>query len=209
MRILLMGPQGSGKGTIGKMIAEATGYLQIVVGDALRSIPETNPHYNEVKEAMDKGELVHRRIVTELIKEKVKESPDKYLIDGWGRSLEDLAYYNPGFDKVLYLNISDETAVKRLTGRRICKNSECNWTCNINAFSEDSNISCDRCLGELYQREDDTEEAVKRRLDIFHNETKKVIKIFKDQEILIEIDAEGTPQENFELALSALNIKND
>jgi adenylate kinase len=204
MKILLIGPPASGKGTIGEKISSELRIPLISVGSVLRSVPEGHPQKKIIDSVMESGELVPQEIVAELLREEVaKESAkDGFIFDGWGRRKEDLEYFDPGFDKIIYLKVSPETSLKRITARRTCENCEAIY----NLISVPPRIPgiCDSCGGKLIKREDESDETTKRRLEIFEEETRETIEMFKSQGKLIEIDGEGTPDEEYDLVKKAL-----
>ena len=202
MKILLMGPQGCGKGTIGEMLSQRLGIPLIGVGQLLRDIPQTHPLYTELHEAIDKGILAPNDKVAQLLKERTSllDCNNGYILDGWGRQISDLEQFNPGFDVVLNISISEGTSIKRISGRRMCTSNGKIY--NIYTLPKEMLAEC---KGELVQRSDDTEEAVKTRLSIYYSETQEVLAYFREKGILREIDGEGTPDEVFDLALKALN----
>ncbi len=204
MKLLLMGPQGCGKGTIGEKLSEKLGIPLISVGQVLRDIPADHYLYEEMHSAMVKGVLAPNDKVAELLKERVLEEDCKngYILDGWARQMSDLDEFDPGFGGVLNIKISRETSVKRISGRRTCSSDGKIY--NIYTLPKEMLAEC---KGELVQRADDTEEAVKTRLEIYYSETQEVLDYFATKGILREIDGEGTPQEVFDLALEALKIK--
>ncbi len=198
MKILLMGPIGSGKGTQGEMLSEYLGLPLISVGQVLRDLSPAHPWYQEINEAMLAGDPAPQDKVAELLKEIVsgKEFEKGYIMDGWGRALEDWQYFDPGYDKAIVINISPETSVSRLSTRRTCESCGAVY----NTISKPPKVEgvCDKCGGELKQREDDTEEAVKRRLEIYNSETKKTVDRFRAEGKLVEVNGEGSPEEVFE-----------
>ncbi len=204
MKILLIGPQGCGKGTVGSMLSEHLGIPLISAGHILRELPENHPRKKEVSDYMSRGELVPQDLVADLLREETSKDTSKngFIFDGWGRTMIDLHFYDPGFDRVVLIKISPETSVKRISSRRTC--DDCGSVFNIVSVPPKIDGVCDECGGKLYQREDDTEEAVKRRLEIFNTETSEVIDHFKNEGKLVEIDGEGSPEEVFNLALEAL-----
>ncbi len=203
MKILLLGPQGSGKGTIGEMLS---GHLNIPLvgsGELLRDLSETHPDYAMIHSIIARGDPAPQDKVAKLLEERVAQSDcaNGFVLDGWGRTMLDLEYFNPGFDKVIVLTLSRETSVKRITGRRICEAD--GKTYNIYTLPKEE---LEKCPGALVQRDDDTEEAVNRRLDIYYAETLKVVNYFRGQELVVEVNAEGTPNEVFQATLSALKL---
>lgn len=204
MKILLIGPQGCGKGTVGSMLSDYLGIPLISAGHILREVSENHPRKKEIQDYMAKGELVPQDLVADLLREETSKDSSKngFIFDGWGRTMIDLHFYDPNFDKVIFINISPETSVKRISSRRTC--GDCGSVFNIVSVPPKVEGICDECEGDLIQREDDTEEAVRRRLQIFNTETSDVIEHFRNEGKLVEIDGEGTPEEVFKLALEAL-----
>lgn len=209
MKILMMGPQGCGKGTIGEKLSEHLHIPLISSGSLLRYLPESHPRYQEIHRLIDAGELAPQDFVAELFRSRISESDcdNGFIIDGWGRKTIDLTFFDPHFDKVILLNISPEISVYRLSGRRTCK--KCGKIFNVNSIPPKVSGVCDICGGELYQREDDTAEAIKRRLNIYYTDTQKVIESFKQKGLLVEIDGSGTPDEVLNLVLAALQFSSD
>ena len=119
-----------------------------------------------------------------------------------GCSSVDLYYFDPDFDKAIYLSIPREISIGRIVSRRTC--SKCGAIFNILTVPPKVEGICDICGGELLVRDDDTEEALNRRLEIFYTETMKVIDKFRNEGKLIEVDGSGTPEEVFQLVLKAL-----
>ncbi|MFZ5424706.1 MAG: adenylate kinase family protein [Patescibacteria group bacterium] len=199
MKVLLIGPQGSGKGTIGKLLSEKTGLPHISVGALLREAAETN---KQIRDTLNNGDLVSYETTAGLIKSHIEKNNlgSNYILDGWVRNLGQLEVFNPNFDKVIYLTLSENDSVRRLSGRRIC--SSCGWMCNIYTMPPKSEGSCDLCGSKLLQREDDTEEAVKHRLEIFYTDTMQVVDRFRDEGILVEVDASPLPKEVMENLLN-------
>jgi adenylate kinase len=156
---------------------------------------------------MRKGEMVPQAFLAELYNTRVSQADcsNGFIMDGWGRKAVDLTFFDPGFDKVILLDISPEVSVYRLGGRRTCK--KCGKIFNVNTVPPKVSGICDFCGGELYQREDDTEESIKRRLNIYYTDTQEVINTFKQKGLLLEIDGSGTPEEVLQLVLDALNLK--
>ena len=202
MKILLMGPPAAGKGTIGKMLSEKLGIPLISNGALLRELPKEHPGYERVHHFMSLGELVPQDILAELLNNRTQEDDCKngFIIDGWGRALIDLEYYDPGFDKVVVINISDETAMKRITGRRICTSN--GKVYNIYTLPEEELNECD---GELIQRKDDKPEVVKRRLEV-QKLNPEVLDYFRNQNNLVFVDGEPEPEVIFAEVLSVLGI---
>ena len=201
-----MGPQGSGKGTIGQMLARKLGVPFISGGDLLRNIPKTHPRFKEVDKLMSAGELAPFDLVAQLWLERLNKSDcaDGYVMDGWSRDIGNLDYFDPDLDKVIVLNISMDISIRRITGRRLCDSD--NKAYNIYTLPKEE---LEKCEGNLIQREDDTEEAVKRRLEIYYKQTVEVIDLYKKRGIVVEVDGEGLPDEVFKKVLESLDLNND
>lgn len=206
MKILLIGPPASGKGTVGEKLSERLNIPLISVGELLRALPEDNPLKEKIDEIMERGDLVPQSIVAQLLKEEVSKEASKngFVFDGWGRKKEDLNYFDPGFDKVVLLEISPETSLRRIFSRRTCE--KCGAVYNIDSVPPKKEGICDVCGGKVVKRDDESEEITKRRLGIFYNETKETIGLYKKNGKLLEIDAEGTPNQVFDLVLKALGF---
>lgn len=204
-----MGPQASGKGTIGEMLSEHFKLPLISAGDLLRNMSKGDPRYIEAKKLMDQGKLAPFELLADLLiaRTDADDCHDGYIIDGWARSMKNLDFFNPGFDKVIYLTIPEDEIIKRLSNRRTCVS--CGDIYNIVTVPPKVENVCDKCGGKLVQRDDDREEAIKVRLNIFKTDTIPVIHHFKKQGILLEINAEASPKEVFAHTLKALNIKDD
>jgi len=189
MRIVFLGPQGSGKGTQAKIISEILNVPHISTGDLLRNVE------GELKTKVDEyilgGRLVPDELISEILKERILKPDCKkgFILDGFPRNLKqaDKLENSNEIDKYFEIFIDDEEAVKRLSGRRTCDN--CQAIYNINTVQPLADGKCDKCNGDLFQREDDKAEAIKKRLEIYHNETEPiigkydVIKIDGDQKI--------------------------
>lgn len=206
MKILLLGPQGSGKGTIGELLSERLNIPVISSGNLLRSMNPNHPRYQEIHNLIDEGNLAPQDFIADLIKDKLKElnAEDNFILDGWGRAMIDLSFFDPGFDCVILLTISRETSLKRLTNRRTCE--KCGDVYNILSNPPKVENICDECGGKLVQREDDTPEAINERLDIYYTETQEVIDHFKKKGILVEVNAEDSIEEVFKKTLQVLGL---
>lgn len=202
MKILMIGPQGSGKGTIGKMIGEFLGIPVVATGTGglLSNIPKEHPWYNKVHEQISQGVLVDQFMVGSLLKDELSKEKYSggYVLDGWYRSMKDVEAFRAPIDIAFLLNISKETTLKRLGSRRVCSKCKAVYNLDIDCMRPKVEGICDKCGGELIRREDDYEEAILKRLEVYNTETKEVLDYLRDKGILYEIDAEGSPDEVFE-----------
>jgi adenylate kinase len=213
MNILLIGVQGSGKGTQGKRLSEETGYPHISSGDVLRDVDETTEIGRKVNKFMEKGELVPIDIMTQLFKNRVAQSDAKngVIIEGYPRKRKQaqlLEKFLP-LDHVIVLDLSDQEGIRRLSGRRTCVNKDCDAIYNVNTAPKPQKEGiCDNCGSKIVQREDDTPDAVRRRMEIYHNETKPLIDFYRSKDILSTVNADQSIEEVHNVILSKLEIGN-
>jgi adenylate kinase len=198
-KLLLLGPPGAGKGTQSSNLVDRFGVEHVTTGDALRSnkgmdIADLGLEYDTPGEYMDAGELVPDAVVNEIVKTAL-EYADGFALDGYPRNLDQAEYLDDitDLDVVASLSVSRDELVRRLTGRRVC--SECGTNYHVEFDQPEQEGVCDECGGELSQRDDDTEETVRERLRVFDENTQPVIDFYDDQDDLVEIDGEGTPDE--------------
>lgn len=176
MRIVFLGPQGSGKGTQAKIISEILNVPHISTGDLLRNAG--GDLKNHIDEYIFKGQLVPDELITKILKERILNLDCKkgFILDGFPRNLKqaDELEKSNEIDKYFEIFIGDDKSVKRISGRRTCKNCQAIYNISV-AAKPLVDGKCDKCNGELFQREDDKEEAIKKRLEIYHNETEPII----------------------------------
>jgi adenylate kinase len=202
--VILFGPPGSGKGTQGKMIAEEIGIPHIATGDIMRqAISDGTELGLKVKEFVGKGLLVPDEIVIQIIEERLKKDDTKngFILDGFPRTIPQAVALDELFQKIniqhykiIWLDVPDEEIVKRMSGRRTCKN--CQSVYNIYFNPPKVNGICDVCGGELFIREDDKEEKVKRRLEVFREQTLPLIDYYqKKRKKIIKVSGVGSVDE--------------
>ena len=176
MRIVFLGPQGSGKGTQAKIISEILNAPHISTGDILRNVQ------GELKKQVDEyilnGKLVPDELMIKILTERFSKPDCKkgFILDGFPRNLKkaDQLEQSNEIDKYFEIFISDEEAVRRLSGRWNCKN--CGAIYNVNTAPKPLvSGKCDKCQGDLFQREDDKPDAIKKRLEVYHNETEPIL----------------------------------
>jgi adenylate kinase len=209
MIIILMGAQGSGKGTQGKLLSEKLGISTISMGNLLRKKgKEDTPLGKEIKEMTTKGVLVPDEITTKIIKERIeKEDCEKgYILDGFPRRVSQAKILDEfiKIDKVVEIKLSDEEAVKRISARRVCK--QCGTNFNIIYIKPKQEGVCDKCGGELYRRVDDEPEAIKERLKLYREKTEPLKEYYKEKGKLLEINGEQPIKDVFNDIVKALGI---
>ena len=193
-KILLLGPPGAGKGTQSSNLVSEFGVEHVTTGDALRSnkemdISDLGLEYDTPGEYMDRGELVPDEVVNAIVEEALT-SADGFVLDGYPRNLEQAEELESmtDLDLIVSLSVGEEELVDRLTGRRVC--SECGENYHVEFDQPEEAGVCDECGGELIQREDDQEGAVRNRLEVFEENTEPVIEYYTDRDAFVEIDGE-------------------
>jgi adenylate kinase len=199
MRIVLLGAPGSGKGTQAKKLMECHGIPQISTGDLLRAAVRAGTALGKkAKAAMDAGQLVADEIVIGMIRERLQDADtDKgFIMDGFPRSGAQareldavLGSLGQPLDKALLIDVKFDALMKRLTGRRTCK--DCGQMYNVYYSPPQKDGVCDRCGGELLQRADDNEETIGNRLKVYQDQTEPLIEYYRKQGKLAAIDGEG------------------
>lgn len=199
MRIVLLGPPGAGKGTQAAKIIEEYSVPHISTGDIFRkNLKEGTPLGIKAKGYMDQGLLVPDELVVDLVKDRLLEEDCKngFMLDGFPRTVlqaesleEELTRLGQTLNAVININVDAELLFKRLTGRRICKS--CGATYHVYFNRTKSEGICDKCGGELYQRDDDQEATVKKRLEVYQEQTQPLIDYYKNKGTLVDIDGVG------------------
>lgn len=191
MNIVLIGPQGSGKGTQAKLISEKYGIPHISTGDIFREIREDDSELGrKVRKLIDSGSLVDDDTTNQIVKQRLKKKDCKngFILDGYPRNLGQAKYLD-GILKINYVvdvEISDKVAVDRLSSRLTCRS--CNAVYNTITNPPKKENICDKCNGKLYQRDDDKPGAIKERLKTYHTQTKPLIDYYKNKRVLVEVD---------------------
>ncbi|MFB0526599.1 MAG: adenylate kinase [bacterium] len=205
MKLVLLGPPGSGKGTQAKRIAEKYGLPHVSSGDILRvGLREEGYLDRETQEIVRSGGLVPDRIAVEIVKKRLGEEDcgKGFILDGFPRTLPQAESLNGllresdrAIDRVLYLELSEEEAVKRLSGRRICH--RCGASFHLLFHPPHSPGICDRCGAQLSQREDDGEVTVRERMKTYQKETHPLIEYYQSRGVLAKINANRSIVEVF------------
>ncbi|MFD1632217.1 adenylate kinase [Haloplanus ruber] len=200
--VLLLGAPGAGKGTQSKRLAETFDIEHVTTGDALRAnkdmdIGHMDTAYDTPRAYMEAGELVPDAVVNEIVKTALEDA-DGYVLDGYPRNLDQAEYLSEitDLDVAVFLDVSESELVERLTGRRVC--DECGANYHVEFSPPATAGVCDDCGGDLIQRDDDTEETVRERLQVYEDNTAPVVEHYREEGILVEVDGEGTPDEVFE-----------
>lgn len=192
MRILILGAPGAGKGTQSEIISDRLGIPHVSTGDILRAeILSGSDLGQKIKGYVDSGNLVPDDIIADvLLSELSKPKYQKgYILDGFPRNINQVKIAeekNIQIDKVIFIDTSEDVIMKRITGRRSCIN--CGAVYNIYYSPPKVEGICDKCGGNLIQRSDDREEVVRRRLEVFKNETMPVVEYYQNKKLLFRVD---------------------
>jgi adenylate kinase len=216
MRIVLVGPPGAGKGTQAAYLAKNLSIPHISTGDLFRAnISQGTALGKQAQEYMNAGELVPDEVTIGMAKERLEkpDAADGFLLDGFPRNLaqaealdEILVEKGIALDGVLDLEVPEAEVVKRIAGRRTCR-SDSAHTFHVEYKKPRVEGVCDECGGELYQRGDDSEETVRKRLEVYHRETEPIIDYYKAQGLVVTISALGKVAEVTQRAMEALRQK--
>ncbi len=205
MNIILLGPPGAGKGTQASRLIDKYGIPQISTGDMLRAaLKEGTPLGLEAKKFMDQGALVPDTVVIGLVKERIQK-PDctkGYMLDGFPRNVSQaealdsmLGDLSQKIDHVVCIEVPSEELLGRLTGRRTCRSCGAGYHIRFDPPKKDG--TCDKCAGELYQRDDDNEATVSSRLKVYDDQTKPLIDYYSKQGKLRPVNGVGSMDEIF------------
>ena len=212
MRLVLLGPPGAGKGTQARMLETRLHAPQIASGDLLRAAVRNRTALGlQAKGFMDKGALVPDELVLGLIDERLNQldARDGFILDGFPRTVaqaETLAAMlkarNQKLDKVVAIIVPDDEIIKRISGRRTCRN--CGAMFHI-IFDPPRNVdTCNSCNGDLYQREDDAEDTVRARLEVYAASTRPLLEHYSQLGILAQVQGIGRPDEIEQRIVAAL-----
>lgn len=198
MNVVLLGPPGAGKGTQGEVLSKRYRVVHVSTGDMLREAVKNKSEVGKAtKIYMDRGELVPDEVVIKMVTERISRGDAKrgFLLDGFPRTeiqaaKLDEALRNTGkkLDMVLYFKTSPKVSIKRLSGRRVCV--KCGANFHIKNMPPKRENICDYCGGKLIQRDDDTEETVRKRLVVYEKETKSLIRYYKKKGLLREVSGD-------------------
>ncbi|ALV34107.1 adenylate kinase [Streptomyces sp. CdTB01] len=218
MRIVLVGPPGAGKGTQATRLAGKLSIPHISTGDLFRANISRQTELGKLaKSYMDAGNLVPDEVTIAMAKDRM-EQPDAengFLLDGFPRNVSQAEALDEllkteaiKLDAVLDLEVPEEEVVKRIAGRRICRNDSAH-VFHVSYSPAKKEGVCDVCGGELYQRDDDSEETVRKRLEVYHTQTEPIIDYYKAQGLVVTISSLGPVDEITQRALEALKREDD
>ncbi|MFH1269602.1 MAG: adenylate kinase [Candidatus Omnitrophota bacterium] len=199
MNIILLGPPGAGKGTQAKALSQRLSLPHISTGDILRqNVSEGTELGRQAKDYMNRGALVPDELVTQMLKERISrpDIKDGFILDGYPRNISQAAALDgilnergAAIDLVIYLDSSEPVIIQRLSGRLVC--SACGANFHVTNMPPKVNMTCDNCGRELYQRSDDKDETVKKRLRVYVEESAPLIQYYNDKRKLHRLSADG------------------
>jgi len=200
--VVFLGPPGAGKGTQARDLAQEWGVPHIATGDMLReAVAAGTPLGQDAKRYMDQGALVPDDVIVGVIAERLGKPDAKrgFLLDGFPRTIPQaealralLDSLGQPLDRVIFFDVSEAELLRRLTGRRVCRN--CGATYHVVSAPSARPGVCDRCGGELYQRADDSEATVRNRLRVYATQTEPLLAYYRDRRLLSSVRGEGTIQ---------------
>ena len=201
MKIMMLGAPGAGKGTLAVMVYKKYMIPQISTGDLLREAVKNKTNLGlSAKQYMDRGELVPDDLVLKLLQQRIAKADcsNGFILDGFPRNLsqaEALDDMGVVLDKVINFRVKDNIILERLTGRRTCKS--CGAIFHVKNVPPKVKGVCDRCGGELYQRDDQKEDVIKERLRVYSEQTEPLIDFYRKKGLLADIDANTDPDTIF------------
>ncbi|MBT9148616.1 MAG: adenylate kinase [Dehalococcoidia bacterium] len=215
MNIILLGAPGAGKGTQAEIISKDLGLAHIASGDLFRQAQNSGTELGNIARSyMERGLLVPDEVTVKMVLERIA-APDcgqGFILDGFPRTLQQaealeaaLRAENKGIDRVLYVKVSREELVRRLSGRWICRDCQAPY----HAIAKPPKVAgkCDHCGGELYQRPDDAEETVQKRIEVYLSQTAPLIGYYAEKGKLLEVEGAQSVERVSEEVLAALSMQ--
>ncbi len=212
MKLILVGPPGAGKGTQSSLLASHFSIPHISTGDIFRANIKGQTELGKLAQSYTSaGNLVPDSVTNDMVADRLKQDDlaNGYLLDGYPRNVGQAEFlsnflnqHQEKLDAVLEFSLSNEEIITRLSGRRVCKN--CQAPFHIEFERPKVTGVCDKCGGELYQRDDDKEEVIANRLEVYNDQTAPIINYYKNTGLLKTISALGSVEEIFQRALIAI-----
>ncbi|MFQ5574991.1 MAG: adenylate kinase [Terriglobia bacterium] len=201
MNLVLLGAPGSGKGTQGEVLSTEYGLKIVSTGDMLRAeVRSESAVGKRIKEHMNAGELVPDSVVIDLIRNRLAHEDSGFVLDGYPRNRAQaealagiLSELGKDLDEVVFLKVEEDELVKRLGYRRSC--SQCGAVYHLKAKPPAAEGLCDKCGGDLYRREDDEPDAIRRRFEVYMKETAPLVSFYEDAGLLHVIDGAAPAKE--------------
>lgn len=214
MNLLLFGPPGAGKGTQSSMLVERDEMAHISTGDLFRAAIKNDTALGvEAKKYMNRGELVPDAIVIGMVEEALESIGDGqgFVLDGFPRTVPQaealanlLKLHKAEVDRAVFLDVDSEVVVRRMSGRRVCQS--CGAVYHVESKPTEKEGICDACGGEVRQRDDDKEDAIRKRLELYSKETSPLREFYGDQGIMVGVDGLGSTEEVYGRIKEALKV---
>ena len=212
LRVVLVGPPGAGKGTQAQFLSAQFDIVQISTGDIFRANVGNGTKLGlEAKKYMDVGDLVPDSVTIAMVNDRLAEDDVRhgFLLDGFPRNVEQAAALDglleelgSGLDAVLKMQVDNDEIVRRLAGRRTCHGCGQIWHVDYDPTKVEG--VCDTCGGELYQREDDQPETIRRRLEVYDEQTSPLVSYYAERGLLVALSATGDVEDVTARAIEAL-----
>jgi adenylate kinase len=195
---VFLGPQGSGKGTVIGKIKDRYGVPHISTGDMFREALKLGTEFGKkAQEYMSRGELVPDDVTCGMVQERIarQDCETGFMLDGFPRNLSQAEALSQitEIDTAVLIDVPEEVSLQRLSGRRQCR--DCGTIFHLTFVPPKQDGVCDKCGGELYQRDDDKPEAIKERLAIYRSETMPIADYYEGAGVLVTVDGSGTPDD--------------
>lgn len=193
MKLVIMGAPGSGKGTVAESLSKEFHLKHISPGEILRDeVVKGTELGKEIKKYLDKGQLAPNEFVNEIVRLELKEAKN-FILDGFPRALSQAEFLESiaKIDSVIFLDVPEEKVIERLGGRRICP--ECEAVYHEKYIKPKKAGLCDKCNVKLIQRDDDKPAVIKKRFQVYFEQTRPVIRYFEKRRLLRKVDASGSP----------------
>ena len=207
---MLFGPPGAGKGTQAQLLVDRYELAHVSSGDIFRhNLRQGTPLGLQAKEYMNRGELVPDEVVIDIILDKIMSinADEGFILDGFPRNTRQaeeldaaLAVRARNIDRVLHIDVPEDELARRLGGRFVCRNCQAPHTHQGAGLAP----ACERCNGELYQRDDDCPEAVQRRIDVYREESMPVLDFYRQRGMLVDVSGQNTVDGVFKSIVAAL-----
>ena len=191
MKLIIMGAPGAGKGTQAEIISERFDIPAISTGSVLRAAIKSGSDLGKLaKSLIDEGNFVPDEVINPIVQERIakEDCENGFILDGYPRDLSQVIEFkswNISIDRVLYINVSDDEIVNRLSGRRVC--SECSETYHLVSQPSSAGDLCEACGGKLVIRKDDRPDTIRKRLQTYHEVTFPVIEHYRENGLLTEV----------------------
>ena len=207
---MLFGPPGAGKGTQAQLLVDRYELAHVSSGDIFRhNLRQGTPLGLQAKEYMNRGELVPDEVVIDIILDKIMSinADEGFILDGFPRNTRQaeeldaaLAVRARNIDRVVHIDVPEDELARRLGGRFVCRNCQAPHTHQ----GASPTPACERCNGELYQRDDDCPEAVQRRIDVYREESMPVLDFYRQRGMLVDVSGQNTVDGVFKSIVAAL-----